>query len=155
MDLKEQFYRYVGGADAKGCWNWTARRNNGGYGEITVNGKKTTAHRISYILHHGPIPEGEGFHGYVVRHKCDNPSCVNPEHLELGTQYQNIQDRELRGRRVAAMGEAHGMARLDERDVRAIRDLAGRYTQKELARMFRVSNALISLIVNRKNWKHV
>lgn len=155
IDLREQLYRHIDRDDPRGCWNWTARRNAGGYGEITVNRKKTTAHRISYVLHHGPIPEGEGFHGYVVRHKCDNPSCVNPDHLELGTQYQNMQDRKERGREVTPLGSKHGMAKLGDYDVRAIRELAGHYSQKSLAAMFNISVSAISMIVNRKIWKHI
>lgn len=155
MDLMEQFLRHVDKSGPNGCWQWMGVRSTQGYGGIQVNGTRVSAHRISYMLHHGDIPEGQGFHGYVVCHRCDNPSCVNPEHLFLGTQYANMQDRDAKWRRMAAEGAAHGMAKLSERDVKAIRQLAGQYSQMELAKMFSVSNSMISMIINRKNWTHI
>lgn len=155
LDLSEQFFRHVDKNTANGCWFWTGVKNTAGYGGLQVNGKRALAHRISYIIHHGAIPEADGFHGNVVCHRCDNPSCVNPEHLFLGSQYANMADRDAKGRRVAPAGESHGMVQLNERDVLSIRDLAGRYSQKELAKMFSISNSMVSLIVNRKNWTHI
>jgi hypothetical protein len=71
------------------CWNWTgATWGNNGYGCLRFNGKTQSTHRISYVLYNGNILEG-----MVVMHTCDNPICVNPDHLKLGTQLENIQDR--------------------------------------------------------------
>lgn len=109
----------VGGADERfssrfqvdpvtGCWNWTGLRNKKGYGIIggTIGGKRYApvgsamlAHRVSWIMYRGEIPEGAGAHGTVVMHKCDNPACVNPHHLVLGTQSDNVKDMIEKGRR--------------------------------------------------------
>lgn len=79
--------------DAKGCWLWTKGRMPFGYGAIVVNGKTKLAHRVSYEAHVGPIPSG-----LCVLHRCDVPPCVNPEHLFLGTQLDNMRDKIAKGR---------------------------------------------------------
>lgn len=76
-----------------GCWLWTGTMQNAGYGEVIVNGNRRLAHRVIYELHHGPIASG-----LVVRHRCDTPACVNPDHLLSGTQADNIHDMHARGR---------------------------------------------------------
>lgn len=78
---------------ADGCWEWTGTRVEFGYGQIIRDGRRLRAHRVAYEIAYGPIPDG-----LVVRHKCDNPPCVRPDHLELGTRADNNQDRENRGR---------------------------------------------------------
>lgn len=76
-----------------GCWIWTGSKNTGGHGQFTVCGKCITAHRVSYELYIGPIPEG-----MWVLHKCDNPPCQNPDHLFLGTRQDNVDDMVRKGR---------------------------------------------------------
>ena len=77
-----------------GCWNWTGSKNGiNGYGRITVEGKSYCAHRVSYELFVGIIPNG-----YNVCHKCDNPVCINPDHLFVGTRSDNMQDASNKGR---------------------------------------------------------
>jgi hypothetical protein len=157
-DTKTRFMRFVEKQrDGKRCWLWMGTKTKAGYGHFQINNRTAAAHRISYMLHHGEIPEGEGFHGYVVCHKCDNPSCVNPKHLFLGTQYSNMQDRDRKGRRAALLGSRHGMAQLSDDQVKTIREIAAtrRFSQMQIAKMFDVSNSMISLIINRKNWTHI
>ena len=80
----------------KDCWEWTGVKNQDGYGRVRVNGKLLSAHRVVYAQLYGPIPEGLN-----VLHNCDNPGCVNPTHLRLGTQTDNLHDaydRERRGK---------------------------------------------------------
>jgi len=87
------------------CWVWLACRNSRGYGRISEGGAGGfiwQAHRFSWVLHFGNIPEG-----LVVRHRCDNPPCVNPSHLELGTQAENLQDMYARGRAPSNAGREY------------------------------------------------
>lgn len=79
--------------EATGCWNWTGSALPTGYGKLTVNGKQTSTHRISYVVHYGPIPPG-----MHVCHRCDNPRCIRFDHLWLGTPKANMQDRDRKGR---------------------------------------------------------
>lgn len=105
------FYRYV--VDKRtSCWNWLGALNNHGYGVIggVLNGRRYVpkgtnmlAHRVSWIIHFGDIPESEGAHGMVVMHKCDNRKCVNPSHLMLGRQFDNVQDMIAKGRKVSGV----------------------------------------------------
>lgn len=171
--LRERFHEKVdrsGGPDA--CWPWTAYRRVHGYGEIGAGGRRgriLKAHRVAYELENGPIPDG-----MVVRHKCDNPPCCNPAHLELGTQQDNIADMSERGRwdvngprnlprgdshplrrrpHLAARGERVGGAKLTADDVRTI--LASPDSQRVLARRFRVDRRTIAFIRQGKTWKHI
>lgn len=138
-------------AKSDGCWEWTAYRNSAGYGRFTVGpGNETNAHRYSWFLHYGPIPGG-----LWVLHHCDNPPCVRPDHLWLGTTGDNTADMIAKGRarRGVTRGENQSQAKLTEADVRTIR--ASREPGVELARRYDVSTGLISHVRNRRNWRHV
>jgi hypothetical protein len=137
------------------CWEWkSTARLKSGYGRISINGKQYLAHRASWEFFYGPIPEG-----MIVRHKCDNPPCCNPLHLELGTDAENYQDMIERGRRIfrGAKGEKNCKAKLSENQVIKIRQMYehGNESTNTLARKFGVTQALISQIVLRKIWKHI
>lgn len=95
----ERFWKKVQKHD-DGCWLWTAGTDGKGYGQFRIRlGLKTKAHRFSYELAHGPIPKAdEGYHGWCVLHRCDNPACVRPEHLMLGTHQDNMRDMWQKGR---------------------------------------------------------
>lgn len=86
-----------------GCWIWTGRKNDQGYGKLSIANRTEKAHRVSYVIHKGEIPSG-----LCVCHSCDNPSCVNPEHLWLGTQRENIYDCISKNRDNSSGLTAHG-----------------------------------------------
>lgn len=130
--------------DRSGCWDWLGCKFSTGYGQIKLGGKKRTTHRFSYELHRGAIPSGQ-----CVCHRCDNPGCVNPDHLFLGTDADNVADKVAKGRQ--AQGITHGLAKLTESDVLAIRAAVG-VTQQNLAERHGVTQSAISLIRLGKNW---
>jgi hypothetical protein len=134
-----------------GCWIWTANKNNKGYGKLRVGDEKQYAHRVAYELYRGPIPKG-----IVVCHRCDNPACVNPDHLFLGTQAENIADMMVKGRQrlTERRGTCNGNSKLSEADVVAIRS-AENLKLRELAAHYGVTPTLISYIRRGKNWSHV
>ena len=136
------------------CWEWHACKDILGYGYLRWLGKTCKAHRISWVMAFGPIPEG-----MCVLHRCDNPSCTNPAHLFLGTQIDNCRDRHAKGRTSHISrnaGESHGLSKLTEADVVAIRTRkAAGDTNTRLAREYGVSRRAVNFIVTRTNWSHV
>lgn len=154
MDNKTEnrFFSKVDCDIPNGCWEWTASTNKDGYGQFSYEGIMYLAHRISYEYFYGTIPDG-----LIVRHKvCHNPLCVNPLHLELGNQKDNIGDRDLAGRQ--AKGERHGNSILTENNVEVIRHLCKNkdifhMTQKEIADSFGISQHQVYQIVKGKNWR--
>jgi hypothetical protein len=117
---------------------------NHGYGQLTFLQQKYTAHRVSWELHFGPIPDD-----LCVLHKCDNRQCVNPNHLFLGTRAENQQDMARKGR--SARGSRHGGAKLTEAEVVEIR--AFKELHKLLAERYGVTPSSISLIKSRRHWR--
>jgi len=118
-----------------------------GYGQIHDD-KMKSAHRVSHELHTGPIPSRQ-----FVLHSCDTPHCVNPSHLFLGTQQDNIDDMNSKGRAISAKGEDQNTAKLTEEDVHAIR--ADERMQREIAVDYGVHQSQISMIKARKTWSHI
>jgi len=137
------------------CWNWIAFKNKAGYGQFKMDGKMHRAHRVSYELYKGEITKG-----LVVRHSCDNTSCVRPEHLEVGTLQDNTDDMMKRGRHKCGItiqkGEKNGNVKLIEADIPQIRQMLqnGVY-HKIIAELFGVSSQQISKINTGKTWSHI
>jgi hypothetical protein len=134
------------------CWLWTGSTMGGGYGQFRWNARGTATHRVSYELAHGPIPAG-----MEVCHNCpggDNPLCVNPAHLFLGSHADNMHDMAAKGKK--DRGEKHYSTTLTDKDVRLIRtrEAAGE-TQRALAAAYGLTFQAIHRIVRRKTWRHV
>lgn len=150
--IEERFWNKVDTGATGGCWLWTGAKNEKGYGVIGRGGRGSgneKAHRVSWMIHFGPIPDG-----LFVCHKCDNPACVNPDHLFLGTNDDNVQDMVSKNRN--ARGET-SYAKLTEEQVIDIRQ---RHKQREvscqdLANEYGVSRSEVQLIVSGKRWEHV
>ncbi len=129
-----------------GCMEWKFHKGTGGYGNIRVHRKSKRAHRVSYERSIGPIPKG-----LFVLHRCDNPPCINPDHLFLGTHTDNVQDCIDKGR--WTNGEKNGMSKLTSELVLKIRaDERGLQT---VADEYQISRSLVSQIRTRAIWKHL
>lgn len=131
-----------------GCWEWTRARHTQGYG-ITWDGIKVRrAHRASFAVFKGEIPDG-----MLVCHSCDNPCCVNPDHLWLGTPGENSRDKVSKGRGVSLRGSRQNGAKLSSLDVRSIRALLGAGVRASaVALAFGVSGSSVTMIGKRKRW---
>lgn len=160
IPLVERFWAKVDKSSGQnGCWTWTASTDHDGYGQIgNGSGRMVKAHRTSWELHNGPIPDG-----LHCLHRCDNPPCCNPSHLFLGTNADNMRDCAAKGRCLAqahperaARGASHGHVKLTEDAVTSIRERAERgEAQRAIGRELGVGQSAISKIVRRVNWKHV
>ena len=125
------------------CWEWTGSRFPSGYGHLARTYPSGYAHRTSWILHFGKIRKG-----MCVLHKCDNPPCVNPDHLKIGTIQDNVRDRDIKGRYVS------GMAKLNREQVKELRDkrLEGA-TLRQLSDEFSLTMSVISRICRKISYK--
>lgn len=147
MDLKSRLLLNIGVNPETGCWEWTAYRLPSGYGKMVIGQKNRLAHRVSYELYCGPIPEN-----LQVCHHCDNPSCVNPEHLFVGTNAENVADKVAKGRQ--ARGVGNGQAKLSAADIQSIRSTEG-VSLRKLAKLYGVHNSQISRIRSGIKWAHL
>jgi len=162
-----------------GCWIWTGSSRNFGYGEQRINNRSYAAHRLSWMMHYGPIPDV-----LCVLHRCDTTACMRPDHLLLGTQKDNVGDMMKKGRgsvgerhsavlrRVAQRGEMHcfkrhpewiprgegqGRSKLTESDVLSIRSryAMGGISQAKLGKEYGVTQGCVGSIILRKHWIHI
>lgn len=155
----DRFWKKVDKRGPEECWEWVGSIKSGGYGQFKLNGSPRLAHRVSYEIHNGPIPKGPGYHGTCVCHTCDNPPCVNPAHLWLGTNADNVADKVRKGRskvdcshlRVKP-GQYHPSAKVTWDDVENIRANTMNLTQRELGEMFGIARSTVSAIQRQENW---
>lgn len=157
MDAVERFWGKV--EKTTGCWEWQSTKNAQGYGRFALTVSKVpprqkwhSAHRLVWEWENGPIPDG-----LIVCHTCDNPSCVNPAHLFLGTHKDNADDRDRKGRIRPPRGERNRHARLRASDVMYIRRLAARGSadHDELAKRFGVCRRTIGAVARGDTWRHL
>jgi len=150
MNIVDRFERKF--QKSNGCWEWTASKTSLGYGQFNLFGTKK-AHRVAWSIYRGAIPGG-----MCVLHKCDNPSCVNPDHLFLGTLSDNMQDcfNKGRGKIPDLTGTKHHQAKLnDDKVIRIRRLLKYGFTGRSISKLFKVAETTISEIKRGNLWKHV
>ena len=149
QDVAKRFWSYV---DIKGedeCWDWIGAINQKGYGAFSIGRKNIIAHRMAWELTYGPIPDG-----VFALHHCDRPRCCNVRHLWLGSNQDNVDDKVRKNRQCS--GEKNGLAKLTNGQVLEIRRLAKEgHFQNYLAKLFNISDAVVSKIVRRETWKHI
>jgi len=148
-DVDERFDSYVETRPPSDCLWWTGGAAHGGYGQFSIKGQGCGAHRYSYERHYGPFDKS-----LCVLHKCDNPGCVNPKHLFLGTVQDNMDDKIKKGRQ--PRGATHSRAKLSEENVLDIRRLGAEGVMGlELSDRFKVSSSAIYAILTRRAWAHL
>lgn len=135
--------------DPTKCWVWLGSKVNG-YGTISLNRKAARAHRVSWEVHKGIIPDG-----LLLRHLCNNPACVNPDHLKLGTHKDNSQDMVKNGR-YHLIGSRNSSAKIDERIVLLMRLCRSKGAKhSEIAEILRISESTVQNAVSGKTWRHI
>lgn len=149
-EFRLRFWGRVQPAGDDDCWPWMRACQSKGYGQIYIGETAHRAHRIAYYLVNGEWP-------VISCHSCDNPICCNPKHIKNGTYKSNMQERSERGRCNSAKGEKCGRSKLKDSQVLAIREeyARGGITHREIAAKYGVSGSLVTVIINRRFWRHI
>lgn len=149
LDTLCRFWEKVNRKTDSECWNWIGAIGSDGYGIVGINSNVYRAHRIAYYIHFKKDPNT-----LLVCHKCNNPPCVNPYHLFLGTQQDNMQHAFNIGRR-NQNGSSNPMSKLTESDIHKIRELNQSISQARIAKLFNVTTGAINQILTGKTWSHI
>ncbi len=153
LPLDVRFWRHVKKVEGDGCWEWQGCLYDGGYGLFRLDGRNQRATRVAWLILHGPIPEG-----IKVLHTCDNPPCVRPDHLFLGTDADNARDKMLKGRARwgAHLGEANACAKLTAELVKTLRtEHAQGVSYRALARKYGLHYTTVGNIIRGETWGHL
>ena len=131
------------------CWEWQGCLQVNGYGKVGYKNKTMSTHRLAYLFYKGALIEGK-----VIMHSCDNRKCVNPDHLTQGTQQDNVDDYQKKGRHRVPKGENSPKAKLNRQQVLSIRNQKGKKPERTLAKEFGVSQMTINKILRNQTWKN-
>lgn len=149
MDDKNRLYSKIEIDSNSGCWNFVGSLTHNGYGLLmSINKKVTTAHRVSYLLHFGEIPAD-----MHVLHKCDNRRCVNPDHLFLGTNSDNVRDKVSKNRQSRMFGERNPAAKLTQKQALDIRKST--LSTTSLMDIYAIDRTVINNIRSGRTWRHI
>lgn len=152
MEVSRRFWAKI--KKTEGCWLWQGATNKKtGQAQFNYEGKNTQAYRVAWILTNGVIPDG-----FYVCHHCDNPACVRPDHLFLGTALDNSQDRDNKGRGIQPTGENNGMSKLKAEDVKEIKDLLKQPfygLSKQICEKYGIHRHTLDAIKEGKTWREV
>lgn len=164
----QRFWSKVDKKSTADCWLWLDAKGKKGYGRFKAGGVSMLAHRTAWQLTHGPIPPYTGDGSICVCHKCDVRACCNPAHLFIGSNIDNVRDRDNKGRQSSGQRHRDAMRHLTSRDfnlnaklnltqVREIRSLysGGGVLQSDLAKKYGVTTACIGLITRRQSWINI
>jgi hypothetical protein len=133
------------------CWIWLKRKDDDGYGRITFRRTTISVHRLAYAVFKGDFDDV-----WHVCHTCDNPPCINPKHLWLGTNNDNMKDRDKKGRHCPLQGEKHGRHKLIEEEVRQVFYLQKEgYSERKIGKIIGVSGVQVHRILSGQAWKHL
>lgn len=152
-NLDERLNKFIDKKE-NGCWIFTGAKDKLGYGRMSINKKTVLSHRLAWLIKYGEYPDE------CLCHKCDTPSCVNPDHLFVGTRLDNNLDMKNKGRMYILkpqIGSKHPMSKLIEKDIEKIRELYKKgMSRKDINKQFKqVSYSTIKLIISNKIWKNV
>jgi len=157
--IEQRFMDKVYMEPNSGCWLWTAYLSKSGYGQFHLNDICERAHRASYMMFVGEIPKDDNYvcRTMLVLHKCDVPSCVNPDHLYLGTSQDNSSDMITKGRTMNQTGELNNQSKLNELQVRVIKSLLefDTLTGRAIAKIFKIAPATVCNIKTGKLWGYI
>jgi len=147
--VKDRFLKMIK-INHKDCWEWQGFKNNDGYGTFYFKGRNEGSHRVAWILFKGEIPKEN-----CVCHTCDNPSCVNPKHLWVGTHKENMNDRDNKGRTNRPLGETNGRCKLNFKTVQIIKDIGinfkkGSHKRGLLAKQYGICTDYLTEILKSK-----